>query len=144
MYSITFWQSLHKRRAGLYQIFIIDFVEKDGECDILNYFEKLKWLCTFWSKVYFRHSPYYDNEILCSFALICPNLRYYIRWHVIRLASKNIWRMTPQHEPLSWIPVLSSMFISPKRTWKACISDMNCIKDRILLHYLHRSRKNSQ
>ena len=63
---------------------------------------------------------------------------------LVEFSRGRIWRMTPQSEPLSLIPVPSSMLISPKPTWKLCISDMNCIKDSILLHYLHRSRKNIQ
>ena len=55
-----------------------------------------------------------------------------------------IWRMTPQSEALSLGPVCGSMLISPKPMWKPYTLDMICIRDSILLRYLHRNFENIQ
>ena len=55
-----------------------------------------------------------------------------VQWILLVLLDSTWkWRMTPQSEVLSLSPVPSSMLISPKLTWKPCISDMNRIKDSI-------------
>ena len=70
----------------------------------------------------------------------CNVLIFFSR-HFYFLCIHEEWRRSPRH--CHW-DQCCSMLISPKPTWNPYILDMICIKDSILLRYLHRIFKNIQ